>query len=70
MLDPAYLREHLEEVRRAYGNRGLKAEAELDRLPALEAERRRIIPELEGLKRDQNAAGEEVARAKREGRDA
>ena len=28
-----------------------------------------MLPEIEGLKRDQNAAGEEVGRAKREGRD-
>ena len=37
--------------------------------PTLEARRRRLIPELEGLKREQNAAGEEVARAKRQGLD-
>ncbi len=35
----------------------------------LEAERRRLIPEVESLKAAQNAAGAEVARAKREGRD-
>ena len=28
-----------------------------------------LLPEIEGLKRDQNAAGEEVGKAKREGRD-
>jgi seryl-tRNA synthetase len=38
-------------------------------LTALEQQRRRLLPELEGLKRDQNAAGEEAARARREGRD-
>ena len=32
--------------------------------------RRRLIPELEGLKREQNASGDEVARAKRQGKDA
>jgi len=69
MLDPAYLREHMEEVRTAYANRGVRAEAGLDQLAALELERRRLIPELEGLKREQNAAGEEVARAKRQGLD-
>ena len=43
---------------------------ELEQLATLENRRRRLIPELEGLKRDQNAAGDEVARAKRQGKDA
>jgi seryl-tRNA synthetase len=70
MLDPAYVREHMDDVRTGLGNRGLKADAELEQLATLEARRRRLIPELEGLKRDQNAAGDEVARAKRQGQDA
>jgi seryl-tRNA synthetase len=45
-------------------------ETELEQLSTLENRRRRLIPELEGLKRDQNAAGDEVARAKRQGKDA
>jgi seryl-tRNA synthetase len=70
MLDPAYVREHLDEVRTAMQNRGLAADAELEQLATLEARRRRLIPEMEGLKREQNAAGDEVARAKRQGLDA
>ena len=70
MLDPAYVREHMDDVRAGLGNRGLKADAELEQLATLEARRRRLIPELEGLKREQNAAGDEVARAKRQGQDA
>ena len=70
MLDPAYLREHMDEVRTAYRHRGLEADAELEQLATLEARRRRLIPEVEGLKREQNAAGDEVARAKRQGQDA
>ena len=35
-----------------------------------EAHRRRLIPQIEGLKREQNTAGDEVARAKRQGKDA
>ena len=50
--------------------RGVNADAELEQLATLEARRRRLIPELEGLKREQNAAGDEVARAKRQGLDA
>jgi seryl-tRNA synthetase len=70
MLDPAYLRENIEIVRAAMRNRGVEADAELEQLATLEARRRRLIPELEGLKREQNAAGDEVARAKRQGQDA
>jgi seryl-tRNA synthetase len=70
MLDPAYLREHMDEVREALRNRGVQADAELEQLATLEARRRRLIPELEGLKREQNAAGDEVAKAKRQGQDA
>ena len=70
MIDPLYVREHMDEVRAGLRNRGLEPEAELEQLATLEARRRRLIPELEGLKRDQNAAGDEVARAKRQGKDA
>ena len=70
MLDPVYLREHMDDVRAAMRNRGVQADAELEQLATLEARRRRLIPELEGLKREQNAAGDEVARAKRQGLDA
>jgi seryl-tRNA synthetase len=70
MLDPGLLRDRLDEVRSAMRNRGLKADDELEQLATLETRRRRLIPELEGLKREQNAAGDEVARAKRQGKDA
>jgi seryl-tRNA synthetase len=70
MLDPAYVREHMEEVRERLRARGVVADAELEELATLEARRRRLIPELEGLKRQQHAAGDEIARAKRQGRDA
>jgi seryl-tRNA synthetase len=70
MLDPAYVREHVDEVRAGLRNRGLQPDAELEQIVTLEARRRRLIPEIEGLKREQNAAGDEVARAKRQGQDA
>jgi seryl-tRNA synthetase len=70
MIDPALAREHMDEVRAAYRNRGLDADADLEQLATLETRRRRLIPEIEGLKREQNAAGDEVARAKRQGHDA
>jgi len=70
MLDAGYVRDHMDEVRTGLRNRGLEPDAELEQLATLEARRRRLIPEIEGLKRDQNAAGDEVARAKRQGKDA
>jgi seryl-tRNA synthetase len=70
MIDPAFVRDRLEAVRAAYRNRGLDADSDLEHLATLETRRRRLIPELEGLKREQNAAGDEVARAKRQGQDA
>jgi seryl-tRNA synthetase len=69
MLDPALLRDNLEHVRTSLQKRGLDLTAELEELASLEARRRRILPEIEGLKREQNAAGDEVARAKRQGLD-
>jgi len=70
MIDPIFARDHLDEVRAAYRTRGLDADADLEHLATLETRRRRLIPEMEGLKREQNAAGDEVARAKRQGLDA
>ena len=70
MLDPAYVREHTDQVRTGLQNRGLQPDAELEQIVTLETRRRRLIPELEGLKREQNTAGDEVARTKRQGQDA
>ena len=69
MLDPALLRDNLEAVRSGLAKRGVDLTAELEDLATLETRRRRILPELEGLRREQNAAGDEVARAKRQGLD-
>jgi seryl-tRNA synthetase len=69
MLDPAFLRDNFELVRAGLQKRGLDLTAELEDLATLETRRRRLIPEIEGLKREQNAAGDEVARAKRQGQD-
>ena len=69
MLDPAYVRDHADLVAAGLRNRGLDPEAILDSFAALDARRREQILEVEGLKREQNAAGEEVARAKKQGLD-
>jgi seryl-tRNA synthetase len=69
MLDPAYVRDHLDQVRAGLSSRGLDPEAVLAPFTALDARRRELIPRVEGLKREQNASGEEVARAKKQGLD-
>ena len=69
MLDPSLLRERLDALRAGLQTRGLDLTSELEELATLESRRRRLLPELEGLKRDQNAAGDEVARARRQGHD-
>jgi seryl-tRNA synthetase len=69
MIDPALLKDNLEAVRNALTNRGADLTRELEEIAALESRRRRLIPELEGLKREQNTSGDEVARAKRQGLD-
>jgi seryl-tRNA synthetase len=69
LLDTALIREQLDVVRAAMANRGQDLSRELEELARLEAERRRMLPEIEGLKREQNLTGDEVARARKEGRD-
>ena len=69
MLDPTIVRDRIDDVRRALQTRGLQPDTELDQFAQLDADRRRLIPEIEGLKREQNAAASEAARAKREGQD-
>ena len=70
MLDAAFVRDHLDAVRAAMQNRGVQTFDDLEELAKLEVRRRTLIPEHEGLKREQNAAADEVARAKRQGQDA
>jgi seryl-tRNA synthetase len=69
MIDPAFLKDNLDAVRAALANRGMDMTRELEEIAALESRRRRLIPELEGLKREQNAAADQVAKAKRQGQD-
>jgi seryl-tRNA synthetase len=69
MLDPAYVRDHAGDVRQGLASRGLDADGVLRPFADLDAKRRALIPRVENLKREQNAAGEEVARAKKQGQD-
>jgi seryl-tRNA synthetase len=69
MFDAALIRDQLPFVEARLRARGMDPSNELAELSALDAERRRLIPVVETLKRESNAAAEAVARAKREGRD-
>ena len=69
MLDPAYIRDHVEKVREGLRNRGLDADKVLEDIATLESLRKRLIGEYEGLKRQQNTSGDEIAKAKRQGQD-
>ena len=69
MLDPIFVRDHVELVRAGLRKRGIDPDKALEAFATLESARRRIIPELEGLKRQQNTSGDEIARAARQGLD-
>ena len=70
MLDPNYVRENPDAVRHALSTRGLDVTAELQQFSTADADRRRLVQQVETLKREQNASGEEVAKAKKQGLDA
>src|SRR6185503_20059716 len=70
VIDPAFLRENPAAVRTGLEMRGGDFSRELEEIATLETRRGQLLPEVEGLKRQQNAAGDEVARAKRQGLDA
>ena len=69
MLDPVFVRDNPDLVADRLRSRGIDPAADLTALAELESARRRLLPEVEGLKRDQNTAGEAVARAKKAGED-
>ncbi|MFN7917607.1 MAG: serine--tRNA ligase [Vicinamibacterales bacterium] len=69
MLDPTFVREHIEDVRTGLRNRGMDPDKALEQIATLEGLRRRLIGEFEGLKREQNTSGDEIAKAKRQGID-
>jgi seryl-tRNA synthetase len=70
MLDPIFIRDHVDEVRTGLRNRGLDVDKALTDIATFEVLRRRLIGEYEGLKRLQNTSGDEIAKAKRQGKEA
>jgi len=67
MLDLKFIRENIKKVNRSLKERGEKIS--LDELLQLDDERRRILAEVEGLKRRRNEASEEIGKLKREGKE-
>ena len=68
MLGRDYLRERADEYRIALRNRG--ASVDLDRFVEADAERRRIIVQVEALKNQRNVASQEIATLKKNKQDA
>src|SRR5258708_36216989 len=59
MLDLNFVRENLDAVGTALSNRNFTADG-LDRLAELDAERRRVINEADGINQQRNAASKEI----------
>jgi seryl-tRNA synthetase len=68
VLDLKLVRDDPDRVRAALGRRG--AAAAVDELLELDARRRQVLPELEGLRAEQKRASQAIADAKRSGGDA
>ena len=67
MLDPALVKDHLDEVEAKLAERAANLQSELAALKKLDAERRSIIPTLENARRLRKELGERIATAKKQG---
>ena len=70
MLDLRLIRRDPDAVRAALARRGDASEALVDRVLELDTRRRDLLPQVEGLKAEQNAASQEIGKAKASGEDA
>jgi seryl-tRNA synthetase len=70
MLDLGFVRENLPAVEEKLRQRGLDPAETLKDFVSLDRDRRRFINEMETLRAEQNRASEEIARLKKEGKDA
>jgi seryl-tRNA synthetase len=70
VLDVNVIRREPEAVRKALARRGDGCEAGVDRVLELDGRRRELLPEVERLRAERNAASEAIATAKRAGEDA
>jgi seryl-tRNA synthetase len=67
MLDLGFVRDHLDIIRQMTRNRGVTID--LDSFESMDAERRRLITEVEALKALRNRSSEDIGRRKRAGED-
>jgi seryl-tRNA synthetase len=70
VLDLKLIREDPDRVRSALARRGEQAAAGLDAVLELDGQRRELIPQVEELRAERNAAADAIAQAKRAGEDA
>jgi seryl-tRNA synthetase len=70
MLDPALVRDHLDDVEARLATRATNLEKELTAIKDLDAKRRAIIPDLENARRERKAVGAKIAQAKKAGKPA
>ena len=70
MLDLKAIRREPDAVRTALARRGDGSDVRLDEALALDARRRELLPEVEGLRARQNEASQGIAQAKKAGEDA
>ena len=70
MLDLKAIRDDPEPVRAALARRRDGSDAQLERALELDVRRRELLPEVEGLKAQQNTASQAIAAAKKAGEDA
>ncbi len=69
MLDIKVIRENPEFVKQAMRKRNKDMDAQIDRLLAIDAERREVNARADALKAEQNAASKDIPRIKKEGGD-
>ena len=70
MLDLRLIRSDTDAVAAALARRGDGSESRLAEVLALDARRRELLPQVEGTKAEQNAASQEIGKAKAAGEDA
>ena len=70
MIDPTLLRERPDEVCARLATRGDDLTGEIDRITALDSERRSILPLLESTRRTRKDIGEQIAKAEKAGQPA
>ena len=68
MLDIKFIRENQDAVRKSIKDRGMKLD--LDKLIKIDDSRRKILIELEGLRRQKNIANDEISKLLKDKKDA